>query len=194
MRRVLTTALKSAIASTALLATTGCMVPNQSGGYADACELTDQDGWAAASYGGLNTNVGKDSIHLWTRHLYYSDEPGMLMEINAYTFAGPRRNEIILDPKTVSLVVKGKTYAPQDGIRENPFMRMHWKCGGNFDNPANLTKCGGGAVLTFNVSAPYHEGFVLRIGSLTVNGVTLKVPDIKYCYIPMEVHWTRFHG
>lgn len=194
MRQVLTTALKSTIASAALLATTGCMVPDQSGGYADPCELADQDGWTVSNHSSLEAKVGKDTINLWTRHLYYSNEPGMLMEINAYTFTGSKRNEIVLDPKTVSLVVKGKTYAPRDDIRESPFMQMHWQCGGHFDNPANLSKCGGGAVLTFNVQAPYHEGFVLRIGSLKVNGVTLQVPDIKYCYIPREVHWSRFHG
>jgi hypothetical protein len=144
-------------------------------------------------YGSLTRTIGSHKIDLSTRHLYYATEPGTLIEVHAYSFTEHGAHDIRLSVSDIMLDLGREKVRPLEGLRENPFMQIHWRCGGKFTETSNLNVCGP-AVLTFPKEISRSQAFTLHLGKLQIDGKAYDVPDIKYCYIPPTSKWVKFHG
>jgi hypothetical protein len=178
-------------------ALSGCLyTPETSGGYPAPCELQKSLDWKPGAADSLQLKLGAHTISLFTRQISDPSQPGTLVEVSAFGMTALRnidRPVILLDPARAYIEVDGKRFPARNHLQENPFMKMHWECGGTPSAPANLQKCGP-LVLTFNTQLPRHSGLLLHLGSLDINNQTREVPDIKYCYIPTKTYWVKFRG
>ncbi|WP_266169017.1 hypothetical protein [Dyella subtropica] len=178
-------------------ALSGCLyTPETSGGYPAPCDLQESLDWNPSAADSLQLKLGAHTISLSTRQIFDPSQPGTLIEVHAYGMTALRNIDgpvILLDPAPAYIEVDGKRIPATSHLQENPFMKMHWTCGGAPSAPADLQKCGP-LVLTFPTQLPRHSGLVLHLGSLDINSQTHAVPDIKYCYIPSRTYWTKFRG
>lgn len=191
---ILNRAVNLLSATLLLVSLSGCGLLAVEGGYAEPCDLRNEAGWTTTQVNSLQKIVGKYRIDLRSSHFYRSKEPGLLLFVGASSYpTGPGKPAILFSPSNAFVQIQGQRFLARNSLRESPFSKDNWHCGGNMPIPADLNVCGS-ALLTFDTSGSIEDGFVFHLGALEIDGVRHEVPDAKFCYVPRSIEWQHIHG
>lgn len=181
-----------AVISLSMLA--GCFcIPNVDGGYAEPCDFESLEGWERGKYGTLLAySLHGRELHFSTRYLYHLNEPVKAFQLSAYFGGRGGSPAIYYSPQDAYIEIGSRRIAAHPVLRESPFHSR--KCNGTFPSTASLSDCGS-PVVTFPMAATVPRRFRVHYGSFVVDGETIPIPDIEFCYRPKRFNgWGCYRG
>jgi hypothetical protein len=174
----------------------GCFCgPDIFGGHASPCNLKSKDGWTPGIGNSLDYPIRNRLLTFSTQHLYYyPDEPATIIDIHVYDKKSGLKKGISYSPQDAYIQIGERRISANPTLRETPALRSHWTCNGVIPNTGDLGKCET-PVLTFDVQIPPGAGFRVHYGSLVVDGDTIPIPDVDFCYAPKRIAgWSCYKG